>query len=64
MCMIEIGASIGRYSGMPEERDYTVVMGGLDRVPSSVVLEGVGKLQCTDDSDTREASFVVPTMGI
>ena len=61
-CVIEIGAREGAYEGMPSERNYTVVLGGLNRKPSSVMCgEGV-LLECTYDSSLKEASFSLPTL--
>ena len=62
-CVVEISASEGRYVGMPEKREYIIVMGGLDRKPSSVILDGDEKLECSYNSETYEASFTLPSMG-
>ena len=61
-CVLEIGERIGCYNGMPQERNYIVVMGGLDHKPESVALSGVGEIDCQYDSDTREAEFHLPSM--
>ena len=61
-CIIEIGPRIGQYEGMPEDRNFTIVMGGLDRKPKSVVMDGGSVLDCQYDSAKREAIFTLPSM--
>lgn len=61
-CILEIGAREGNYDGMPLERNYIIVVGGLERQPKSVILNESEKVDCQYDSDTREATFILPTM--
>lgn len=61
-CVLEIGQRIGKYNGMPEERNYIILMGGLDRKPKSIMLDGGKRLSCQYDDVTREAMIVLPTM--
>lgn len=61
-CIIEIGPRIGQYEGMSEDRNFTIVMGGLDRKPKSVVMDGGSVLDCQYDSAKREAIFTLPSM--
>jgi hypothetical protein len=59
---LEIGAREGNYDGMPQERIYIIVMGGLEREPKSVLLNGSERVECQYDSVTREATFALPAM--
>ena len=61
-CVLEIGTRSGNYNGMPEERIYTIVMGGLTRKPKSVMLGAGEVLECQYDSASREVKFVLPSM--
>ena len=61
-CVLEIGTRSGNYNGMPEERIYTIVMGGLTRKPKSVMLGAGEVLECQYNSASREAKFVLPSM--
>jgi alpha-glucosidase (family GH31 glycosyl hydrolase) len=61
-CVLEIGAREGNYDGMPQERIYIIVMGGLEREPKSVLLNGSERVECQYDSVTREATFALPAM--
>ena len=62
LCVLEIGRREGNYKGMPECRDYTVVIGGLTRKPASIRLSGGQELECQYDAAAREAVFVLPSM--
>ena len=61
-CVIEIGERRGVYAGMPSHRDYSVVLGGLDREPSSVVLDGNTHIPCSYDPVLKEAIFTLPSI--
>jgi hypothetical protein len=61
-CVLEIGPRQGDYDGMPLERNYIIVVGGLERQPKSVILNESDKVDCQYDSDMREATFILPTM--
>jgi len=61
-CTIWIGPREGRYEGMPEQRSYIVVMGGVGRMPSSVKTDLGEHLECAYDSTRKEVSFVLPPM--
>ena len=63
-CVIEIGRCVGEYEGIPQERSYKIIMGGLVRKPTLVTLDGGVNLTCTYDSSTCEASFDLPVMGL
>lgn len=61
-CVLEIGQRVGKYENMPQERNYVVIMGGLDRKPKSVKLNDGSEVECQYDHITREAIFVLPSM--
>ncbi len=63
-CVIEICGCVGEYAGMPLNRAYTVILGGLEKKPVSVKLDGGMTLDCQYDALTREASFDVPIMDL
>ena len=54
-----VGAREGAYRGMPATRKLTLVLGGLDRNPRVVMLDGK-KLESTYDSSTREVVIELP----
>lgn len=61
-CVLEIGQRVGKYENMPQERNYVIIMGGLDRKPKSVKLNDGSEVECQYDHITREAIFVLPSM--
>ena len=61
-CVLEIGQRVGKYEGMPRERNYIIVMGGLDREPKSIKLNDGSEIKCQYNHITREASFALPSM--
>ncbi|MBR0501085.1 MAG: DUF5110 domain-containing protein [Bacteroidales bacterium] len=56
---VTIGARQGAYSGMPATRRLTLVLGGLDRNPASVMMDGT-VLMSTYNPDAREAVIELP----
>ncbi len=56
---LEIGPREGSYKGMDAQRNISVILGGLQRKPSSVTLEGKG-LEVNYDPETLEATFTIP----
>ena len=56
---LTIGARKGAYSGMPATRKWTLVLGGLDRAPLSVLFNGT-VLVPSYDPETREAVIELP----
>ncbi|MBQ9398172.1 MAG: DUF5110 domain-containing protein [Bacteroidales bacterium] len=56
---VTVGAREGSYRGMPATRKLTLVLGGLDRNPRVVMLDGK-KLESTYDSSTREVVIELP----
>ena len=56
---VTVGAREGSYRGMPATRKLTLVLGGLDRNPRVVMLDGK-KLESTYDSSTREVVIALP----
>ena len=61
-CVLEIGQRVGKYENMPQERNYVVIMGGLDRKPKSVKLNDGSEVEYQYDHITREAIFVLPSI--
>ena len=57
-CTVDIAARNGSYKGMPATRDWSLVLGGLDRRPSAS-LDGTA-LECTYDPATKEAVVKLP----
>ena len=60
-CTVTIGARQGSYKGIDPQRDLTIVLGGLDRKPSSAKL-GAENLEITYDQKTKEASVKLPLL--
>ena len=60
-CTVTIGARQGSYKGIDPQRDLTIVLGGLDRKPSSAKL-GSENLEITYDQKTKEASVKLPLL--
>lgn len=60
-CVLEIGKRVGTYDGMPSERAYTVVLGGLERKPV-VKLSGGITLPSEYDPETKEAVIMLPVL--
>lgn len=60
-CVLEIGKRVGTYDGMPSERAYTVVLGGLERKPV-VKLSGGIALPSEYDPETKEAVIMLPVL--
>ena len=56
---LTIGARKGTYSGMPATRRWTLILGGLDRTPKSVLFNGT-VLVPSYDPETREAVIELP----
>ena len=56
---VKIGARSGSYKGMPATRRLSLILGGLDRRPAQVLLDGAA-VECTYDPATREAVAVLP----
>ncbi|MBR5019035.1 MAG: DUF5110 domain-containing protein [Bacteroidales bacterium] len=56
---VKIGARSGSYKGMPATRRLSLVLGGLDRCPAQVLLDGQ-PLNCSYNPETREAVAVLP----
>ena len=61
-CVLEIGQRVGRYVGMPQERNYIIVLGGLDREPRSVRLNDGSLIKSHYNPIEREATFALPPM--
>ena len=61
-CVLEVGQRVGKYDGMPIERNYIVVMGGLKNKPRSVRLNDGSVIDCQYNHITNEATFVLPSM--
>ena len=61
-CVLEVGQRVGKYDGMPIERNYTIVMGGLMSKPRSVRLNDGRVIDCQYNHITKEATFVLPSM--
>ena len=67
-CTVSIAAREGSYQGMDPQRDWTLVLGGLDRKPSAALgtpgMQQGGTagtpLECTYDADRREAVIKLP----
>ena len=57
-CTVEIAARQGSYKGMLSTRDWSLVLGGLDRKPTAS-LDGAA-LECTYDPVTKEAVVKLP----
>ena len=56
---VKVGPRQGSYKGMPATRRLSLVLGGLDRCPAQVLLDGK-PLECSYDPETREAVAVLP----
>ena len=56
---VKIGARSGSYKGMPATRQLALVLGGLDRCPAQVLLDGK-PLDCSYNPANREAVAVLP----
>lgn len=61
-CVLEVGQRVGKYDGMPIERNYTIVMGGLKNKPRSVRLNDGTVIDNQYNHITKEATFVLPSM--
>ncbi len=60
-CSLTVEAREGAYKGMPADRQLSVVFGGLAKAPKGVTLNG-DKLECSYDSETKEATVVLPVL--
>ena len=56
---VTVGAREGQYKGMPATRRISLVLGGLNRSPKQVLLDGQ-PLACHYDEATREAVVILP----
>ena len=57
---VRILAREGSYRGMPADRQWTLVLGGLDRQPSAML--GGTDLPCRYDADKKEAVIELPAL--
>ena len=61
-CVIEIGARNGTFDRMSDQRCFTVVLGGLTRKPSSVMLDDKTAVPCIYNQAIKEAVFTLPPL--
>ncbi len=60
-CSLTVEARQGAYKGMPEDRQLSVIFGGLEKAPKAVTFNAV-KSDFTYDPETKEATVVLPVL--
>ncbi len=60
-CTVTVAARKGGYRDMPSDRHLSVILGGLNRKPSAVTVNGQAA-ECSYDKDTGEATVALPVL--
>ncbi len=60
-CTVKVAPREGQYKNMPSERRLSLIFGGLNRKPASVVVNG-SQSECVWDKASREAVVTLPPL--